>query len=93
MALVAEVERLKRYDEDFRRYAQTDLGLRDCPPERRREAPLRSETVERWRELAMALEQAPPPPKSRVRVVAEFGQQMLSWSTPLMAREPDQEGK
>lgn len=89
VALVADVERMRRYDGNFEDFARTQLGLSECPPDRKTTAVVPAESVERWQALARAADtpkrQAPP----RVVQMAEFVQHMLSWSTPILARDVD----
>jgi len=94
IALVSRVERLKRCDEAFRDYARSELGLRECPPDRISKAFVSAEALARWRHLARAVQRpSAPVDQPPVRVLAELGQRMMSLSTPLMARDTDEERK
>jgi hypothetical protein len=88
-ALVSSVEALKRYDEDFRLYAVGRLGLQESSPSRTHRADIDPEVLERWERLAQIAERPEPTPESKLRMMAELGERMLSWSTPLMARDPE----
>jgi len=88
-ALVSSVESLKRYDEDFRLYAVGQLGLQESATSRSDRTTVDPEVAERWERLAQIAERPEPTPESKLRMMAELGERMLSWSTPLMARDPE----
>ena len=88
--LVAEVERLKRFDPESRSSALEELGLRECPPERSTRAAVSAESVARWERLRLA---SLPPEKrtlSRTRALAELAERLFAWSTPSLARQTAQ---
>ena len=92
--LVAETERLKIYDFEFRKYARTDLGLQECPPERSSRVVVSAEIFSKWEELGQRLDRRSRrslPAPSKVRAVAQLGQRVISWSTTAMAQEADGE--
>jgi hypothetical protein len=89
VALVADIERMRRYDGNFEDFARTQLGLSECPPDRKTTAVVPAESVERWQALALAADVPKRQALPRVVQIAEFVQHMLSWSTPILARDVD----
>ena len=88
VALVADIERMRRYDGNFEEFA-TQLGLSECPPDRKVTAVVSPESIERWQALARAADAPKRQELPRVVQVADFVQRMLSWSTPILARDVD----
>jgi hypothetical protein len=88
VGLVSDVERLKSYNPKFREYAAQELGLRECHPDSSSRVVVSANVVEKWSgwsaEPAAQLQEEDSP----IRRVAELGDQVWSWSTPSMAREP-----
>ncbi len=87
-SLRADVERMKRFDEDFQAYARTELGLVECPPERCKQVRLAESTVKRWQSIAsgdMPEAESQVEEPSRVVRLARLGQELMSWSSTSMA--------
>ncbi len=87
-SLRADVEQMKRFDEDFQNYARTELGLVECPPERCKQTRLAASTMEHWQAVSrgeMSETPAQIEEPSRVVRIARLGQQLMSWSSTSMA--------
>jgi cell division protein FtsB len=94
-SLVAEVERLRRFDQDFQEYARSELGLVECPPERCKQTTVARSTLAHWqsidRELSAPEKKQPSIEPSRVMRLARLGQHVVSWSSLSMASDSDME--
>ena len=68
------------------------MGLRACPVSEITRIAVAEESAARWEALGRELRRraAAEAPEER-HVLAALGEQVLSWSTPLMAREPRDE--
>jgi hypothetical protein len=82
------VERLKSYNLEFLEHASQEFGLRECHPDSSSRVVVSAHVLEKWAGWSAEPVVEPPEEVSSIRLAAELGERVLSWSTPSMAREP-----